>query len=53
MPVTRIGYPTFNLSASTFVNTPFEFCVTALKKNLSAGPPPLLVVCCIPVIIPV
>ena len=53
VPVTKIGYPTFNLSASTFANTPLEFWVTALKKNLSAGPPPDLVVCWIPVIIPV
>ena len=25
VPVTKIGYPTFNLSASTFANTPLEF----------------------------
>ena len=53
MPVTKIGYPTLRKSASTFVNTPFESLVIALKKNLSAGPHPVLVVCCIPVMIPV
>ena len=51
--VIRIGYPGCNVFASAVISWLLLFLTTAVYSNLSAGPPPLLVVWVIPVIIPV